>query len=431
MAELGFDVLGVDQDPLKIESLNAGKLPFHEPLLPELLKKHVASGKLRFTTSIAEAADSADVHFLAVGTPQRKDDGRADMTFIDSAFGGLLSHLRRDALIVGKSTVPVGTARRLQAEALKLVDRGIDVDVAWNPEFLREGFAVQDTLNPDRLVFGTESESSEYLLREIYRQAISAATPVITTDFETAELVKVAANAFLATKISFINAFSEIMEVTGGNIRTLADAVGHDARIGRKFLNAGIGFGGGCLPKDIRALQARTSELGLDKTMNFLAGVDEINLRRRDRTVSLAMQHLDSDDGPQRVAVLGASFKPNSDDVRDSPALDVASRLHERGFDVAVYDPIAGRNAARRFPRLSYPTSLDEAVTGASLTLVLTEWDEFRALQPDDLGPLVAKKVILDGRNVIDGALWTSQGWNVLALGQKRVSEPASLTVSP
>lgn len=420
MAELGFEVIGVDHDQSKIARLGAGELPFHEPELPELLRKHVASGRLRFTTSIAEAAQFASVHFLAVGTPQRAEDGRADMSYIDSAFFELLENLRSDSLIVGKSTVPVGTARRLQSEAKRRAKGGWDVDVAWNPEFLREGFAVADTIHPDRLVFGTDSESAETTLRAIYQKAISADTPVIKTDFETAELVKVAANAFLATKISFINAFSEITEVAGGDIRTLADAIGLDARIGRKFLNAGVGFGGGCLPKDIRALQARTSELGLDKTMNFLAAVDDVNLRRRDKTYNLAVQNLGPATASKRVAVLGASFKPGSDDVRDSPALDVASRLHEVGYDVAVYDPIAGPNAALRFPRLEYSTSLAQAVAGASLVLVLTEWDEFKVLGPVDLNHLVAEKAILDGRNLFEAEKWELDGWDFLALGRKQ-----------
>lgn len=421
MAELGFDVIGVDTDAQKIKSLANGDLPFYEPGLPELLRKHIASGRLTFTTELETAAEAADVHFVAVGTPQRAGDTGADLTYVDAAVAGLTRLIKRDALIVGKSTVPVGTARRLQAMVKELSAPGVSIDLAWNPEFLREGFAVQDTLSPDRLVFGLESSAAEEKLRAIYAEALSRNTPVIVTDFETAELVKTAANAFLATKISFINAISEITETVGGSISTLADALGHDVRIGRRFLNAGVGFGGGCLPKDIRALQARVSELGLDRTMRFLTEMDEINLRRRDRAVFLADELLDNDIVGKRVAVLGAAFKPESDDVRDSPSLDIAARLFNQGAEVFIYDPKANANAAKRFPRLGFADSTEEAVQGADLVLLLTEWPEFKALQPSDLGHLVKDRKIIDGRNVLDWQEWEAMGWTTRTLGRKSV----------
>ncbi|WP_309082387.1 UDP-glucose/GDP-mannose dehydrogenase family protein [Zhihengliuella sp.] len=425
MAELGFEVLGLDVDPLKIDALSRGELPFHEPGLPELLIKHVSSGRLRFTTSYREASDFGDVHFIGVGTPQRPGESAADLTYVDAAVAQLARHLDRDALIVGKSTVPVGTARRLR----RMIDDELEgralpadfrVGLAWNPEFLREGRAVEDTLAPDRLVVGAEDgdTDSRELLRRVYAAPLAGGTPLIETDFETAELVKVAANAFLATKISFINAFSEITETIGGDITTLADALGHDARIGRKFLNAGVGFGGGCLPKDIRALQARAEELGAGAAMRFLTQMDEINLRRRDRVVHLAEQSVGTLTGA-RITVLGAAFKPESDDVRDSPALDVAARLYNSGADVAVYDPQANRNAAARFPRLDYPDSLEEAASGADLTILLTEWDEFRRLQPQDLEPLVRERRFIDGRNVLPAEEWKASGWEFSALGRR------------
>lgn len=418
MAELGFEVLGVDTDEKKINELSLGELPFHEPKLPELLKTHTASGRLRFTTSIEEAAAFGDIHFIAVGTPQRPGEGSADMQFVDNAVTSLARAIRKDALIVGKSTVPVGTSRRLKSLIAAISLPEVTIDFAWNPEFLREGFAVNDTLHPDRLVVGTESDAADALLRKVYARALERKTPYIRTDFETAELVKVAANAFLATKISFINAFAEVTETVGGNIRTLADAMGHDARIGRKFLNAGIGFGGGCLPKDIRALQARVSELGLEHTMQFLNEIDEINLRRRERVVYLATEILGEPMG-KTVAILGSAFKPNSDDVRDSPALDVAARLFNAGAEVNIYDPKANKNAAKRFPRLNYCDSIQEVTKKADLVLLLTEWDEFKSLNPQDISSHVSNKAIIDGRNVLDHDSWRKSGWRVEALGQR------------
>ncbi|WDF32130.1 UDP-glucose/GDP-mannose dehydrogenase family protein [Arthrobacter agilis] len=418
MAELGYEVLGVDVDKEKIDSLSRGELPIHEPGLPELLRKHTQSGRLRFTTSFEEAGRFGDVHFIAVGTPQRAGEHAADMTYVDASVTAIARAATKSSLIVGKSTVPVGSARRLKTLARDESQGGVAIDFAWNPEFLREGFAVEDTLRPDRLVVGSDSVGAVDVLREVYADALSRDTPFIATDFETAELVKVAANAFLATKISFINAFSEVTETVGGDIRTLADAIGLDSRIGRKFLNAGIGFGGGCLPKDIRALQARVSELGLDTTMRFLNEVDEVNLRRRDRAVFVAETLVGNLEG-KRIAVLGVAFKPNSDDVRDSPALDVAARLFNSGADVSVYDPAANANAARRYPRLNYVDSLSEAVRDADLVMMLTEWSELVSVDPDELAKTVAHRRIFDGRNVLDHGRWTAAGWDIVSLGHK------------
>ncbi|MFC6384019.1 UDP-glucose dehydrogenase family protein [Nesterenkonia lacusekhoensis] len=419
MAELGFDVIGVDVDPEKIDSLSRGELPFHEPGLPELIRKHVDSGKLRFITDpdYSTVGAWADVHFIAVGTPQQPGGTGADLTYVDAATVGLAEGITKDSLIVGKSTVPVGTARRLARLVEETSRDDVAVSLAWNPEFLREGFAVKDTLTPDRLVVGTATDADEAVLREVYAEALERETPWISTDFETAELVKVAANAFLATKISFINAFSEVTETVGGNITTLADAIGFDTRIGRKFLNAGVGFGGGCLPKDIRALQTRVSELGLDHTMTFLDEMDKINLRRRERVVTLAENILGELAG-KRIAVLGVTFKPLSDDVRDSPGLDVANRLYTAGAEVSVYDPEGNANAAKRFPRLGYVDSLTEAAQDADLVVLATEWNEFKALTPADLDELVAQKQFIDARNVLPAADWEKAGWSFAQLGR-------------
>lgn len=431
LAEMGYEVLGVDIDPARLEALSAGVLPFHEPELPELLRKHVESGRLRFTADYEEAGAFGDVHFIGVGTPQRPGAFAADMSYVDAAVEQISRHLTHDAVIAGKSTVPVGTARRLRQLAKDSAPAGIDVELVWNPEFLREGHAVEDTLHPDRMVLGVpgfgsadpaEQETAartERILREVYTPQLAEQIPLIVTDFETAELVKVAANAFLATKISFINSLSEITEVAGGDIRTLADAMGLDDRIGRKFLNAGVGFGGGCLPKDIRALRARASELGLDQSVRFLTEVDDINVRRREHTVTMVTEMLGGSVMGREIAVLGAAFKPESDDVRDSPALDIAARLHSIGADVHVYDPQANENAAKRYPRVDYVGSLVQAVARAEAVVLLTEWDEFRTMTPEQLAPLVRRRQILDGRNVLDPDRWIDAGWTYRALGRR------------
>ncbi|MBF4578854.1 UDP-glucose/GDP-mannose dehydrogenase family protein [Frigoribacterium sp. VKM Ac-2530] len=416
MAELGHEVVGVDVDHARVARLSAGDAPFFEPGLPEVLARAVASGRLRFTTDMSEVAD-ASVHFVAVGTPQAHGSQAADMTYVDAAVDALVPWLSEGALVVGKSTVPVGTAARL---AEKVHAGAPGADLAWNPEFLREGFAVKDTLTPDRFVYGVPAgpagELAAARLDAVYATALAAGTPRIVTDYATSELVKVSANAFLATKISFINAMAEIAEATGADVTQLADAIGHDARIGRRFLNAGLGFGGGCLPKDIRAFQARADELGLE-SLAFLADVDAVNLRRRARVVDLAAELVGDVDGA-RVAVLGVAFKPDSDDVRDSPALDVARALHGRGAAVRVYDPEANTTAARLAPELGYAADADTALRDADVVLVLTEWTEFRNLDPSRVGDLVAARRIVDARNVLDLAAWRAEGFEARGLGR-------------
>jgi UDPglucose 6-dehydrogenase len=418
MAELGFEVLGMDVDADKVGTLAAGRVPFFEPGLEPLLQQHVESGRLRFTTSYEEVAEFGDVHFLCVGTPQRKGVYAADLRHVDAVVDGLAPHLDRPCLAVGKSTVPVGTAARLAERFSALSPAGDDAELAWNPEFLREGFAVQDTLHPDRLVVGVRSARAEATLREVYAKAVADGTPFLVTDFATAELVKVAANAFLATKISFINAMAEVCEATGADVTQLADAIGYDERIGRKFLNAGLGFGGGCLPKDIRAFMARAGELGVDQALTFLKEVDAINLRRRAHVVDRAREDCGGTLTGKRIGVLGAAFKPNSDDIRDSPALTVAGQIHLQGAHVTVYDPRAVDNARRAFPTLGYADSAEEACTGADLVLHLTEWQEFRDMDPQALGRVVAHRSIIDARNALDGERWREAGWSYRALGR-------------
>ncbi|WP_271985722.1 UDP-glucose dehydrogenase family protein [Pseudoclavibacter terrae] len=417
MASIGHDVVGVDVDPAKVAALSAGKAPFFEPGLPELLSEGISSGRLRFSTDMSDVA-GAKVHFVGVGTPQQKGGYAADLTYVDAAVESLTPHLRAGDIVAGKSTVPVGTAGRLAPGV-----EAVGATLVWNPEFLREGWAVQDTIDPDRLVVGVPAgEAGDHAaatLREVYHTATAIGTPFIVTDFATAELVKVSANAFLATKISFINAMAEIAEVTGADVTQLADAIGHDARIGRRFLGAGIGFGGGCLPKDIRAFAARAEELGKGESVGFLREVDAINLRRRDRAVELVTSALDGDLYGRRVTVLGAAFKPHSDDIRDSPALDVAVRLHGLGAKVVVSDPEAIDNARRAHPQLEYEVDRDMALKGAEVVVVVTEWDEYRKhLEPAAARALVSTPIVVDGRNCLDPTAWRDAGWVYYGMGR-------------
>ncbi len=421
MAELGHEVVGVDIDPGKVAKLSSGEAPFYEPGLRKLLRDSISCGRLRFTTDYDTAAEFADLHFLAVGTPQRKGEYGADLGHVHAVIDALVPRLRRPAVIVGKSTVPVGTATELATRATALTSGGVDVEVAWNPEFLREGFAVHDTLHPDRIVLGVQANSqrAEEALRQLYAPLLDAGVPFLCTDLQTAELVKVSANAFLATKISFINAISEVCEAVDADVTVLADALGYDARIGRRFLNAGLGFGGGCLPKDIRAFMARAGELGASQALTFLREVDSINMRRRTKMVELAARACGGSLLGANIAVLGAAFKPESDDVRDSPALNVAGMLQLNGAAVNVYDPKAIENSRRIFPTLNYSTSALEACERADAVLVLTEWPEFVELDPADLADTVRAKVVVDGRNCLDPGRWAGAGWQVHALGRR------------
>jgi len=415
MAELGFEVIGLDISPAKVELLTKGTVPFYEPGLDEVLARNIANGRLRFTTDFAEAASHADVHFICVGTPQAAGAQKADMSQVFGSVEQLAPHLSADALVVGKSTVPVGTADEI-ARRLAISNPG--VEVAWNPEFLREGFAVNDTLHPDRLVVGVRSDRAEQRLREVYAPIINEGVPFLVMDFPTAELVKVAANSFLATKISFINAMAEVCEAAGADVTRLAEAIGYDPRIGNRFLAAGLGFGGGCLPKDIRAFMARAGELGADEALLFLREVDQINLRRRAHTVDLARKMLDGSFINKSITVLGASFKPDSDDVRDSPSLDVAVAMSNAGADVVVHDPKGLENAARVYPHMVYNQDVMSALQDADLVVLGTEWREYRELDPVAAAEQVRVARIIDGRNTLDPQMWRAAGWTYRALGR-------------
>lgn len=430
-AELGYEVLGVDVDARKVASLSAGEVPIHEPGLDDILRRNLAAGRLRFTTDYAQAAEFGDVHFICVGTPQRADGHGADLTYVESAVTSLVPHLTRQTLIVGKSTVPVGTASWVEQLVGKHAPAGVAVEVAWSPEFLQEGFAVEDVLRPNRVVLGVRSAWAHGMLLAAHKGVFDLAAtedrevPVVVTDFATAELVKHAANAFLATKISFINAMAEVCEVSGADVSQLARAIGYDDRIGRKFLRAGVGFGGACLPKDIRAFQNRAQELGAGEALRFLHEVDLINQRRRTKVVQLAAELLDRPYGPAgpdltgfRIAVLGATFKPGTDDVRDSPALSITGKLARAGAEVVLYDPKGMANARLEQPSLCYAPSMAEAVTGADLVCVLTGWEEFRYADPQQLGELARGRRVIDGLNCLDQPLWTVAGWQYRGMGR-------------
>ena len=419
MAKLGHDVVGIDVNPRIIDNLTAGRAPFYEPGLPELLSESQATGRLRFSTDISEVV-GCQVHFVCVGTPQRRGENAADLRYVNEAFQSLFDRVGPGEILVGKSTVPVGTASRMAEELALRVPGAV---IAWNPEFLREGHAVADTLTPDRFVYGVPAGDAGQLaastLDEVYAAALESGTRRLVTDYATAELVKSAANSFLATKISFINAMAEVCEAAGADVTELAEAIGMDERIGRKFLNAGLGFGGGCLPKDIRAFMARAGELGADQALTFLREVDAINMRRRSRVVEMAREVCGGSLIGRRITVLGTAFKPDSDDVRDSPALNVAAQLQLLGADVTVTDPQALPNSARRFPELAYEPDMDEALKNAQAVLLLTEWRQYRELDPYALAARVSEKNMVDARNVFNPAKWRAAGWTYRSVGRR------------
>lgn len=414
MASLGYTVIGVDSNEERIRLLSRGELPFFEPGLEELLREQLAIGRLSFTCDYSILAD-ADVHFICVGTPQKENSLAADLSYVENAMDSLIPFLKPGSLIVGKSTVPVGTAEALSR---KLLTSASKVELAWNPEFLREGFAIEDTLRPNRIVVGVTSDNAEEILRRVYAPLLEIGTPWIRADLPTSELVKVAANSFLATKISFINAMAEVCEAASADVTVLAQAIGYDPRIGSKFLQAGIGFGGGCLPKDIRAFMARADELGADQALEFLRDIDAINLRARHRVIEVVRRILGEELAGLKIAVLGAAFKPESDDVRDSPALDIAAQLHTAGASVTVHDPKAIANAKKRFPELTFSEAVTDCVTGADIILHLTEWSEYRELKPSELIKLVQRPFILDGRNTLNRDSWIDSGWTFHGLGR-------------
>jgi len=416
MAELGHDVIGIEANPKRLSDLQNGVVPFYEPGLDEALQAVLAKGNIKFQENHTEESREADLHFLCVGTPQLPGSYAANTEYLHSAVKALAPYLREDAVIAGKSTVPVGTSAVL-SQVLEEAT-GVKPHLAWNPEFLREGTALEDSLRPDRIVIGVNDERSAEVLRKVYEPITVHGTPFLVTDIPTAELVKVAANSFLATKISFINAMAEIAEVSGADAVALAEAIGYDERIGNKFLRNGIGFGGGCLPKDIRAFMARAEELGVGKAVDFLDDIDHINLRRRVRVVDLLKQELGSLSG-KRILVLGAAFKPNSDDLRDSPAIAVAKLILAEGANLVMHDPISLENVRAANPEFIAEDDLIKAATGADALVLATEWNDYReAGVPETLAGVVANKLIIDGRNALKVEKWQQAGFRLIALGR-------------
>lgn len=433
LASMGHTVVGIDIDAARVDHLRRGHAPFFEPGLDELLRDGKATGRLTFSTAFSEA-DRAQVHFLCVGTPQSKTSDGADLTFLVSATKALLPHLARGAAVVGKSTVPVGTVDMLR----DILASRPDVLLGWNPEFLRQGTAVKDSLVPDRLVYGVSGGRASAFHRgtgaprgvtaaldAVYEPLLRAGIPRLVSNFATAELIKSAANAYLATKVSFINAMSELCDASGADVTELGEAMGLDPRIGGRYLHAGLGFGGGCLPKDIRSFRAQAAALQVDSVDDWMGLVDGINVGQRSRTVDLARE-LSGDLAGRTVTVLGAAFKPDTDDIRDSPALDVAARLAAAGAHVTVTDPKAINNAWMRYPQLRFEVSTRRALEDAELVLLLTEWEEYRRLSPAEAGGLVRRKIILDARNVLDAVEWQAKGWVVRGLGRQSTERSAT-----
>jgi len=417
LAAWGHDVVGVDSNAERIATLSTGRAPFREPGLDRLLGAGVSSGRLRFATALDSARD-ADVHFVCVGTPQCADNHAADLSALWGLVDELAPMLDRSCVVVGKSTVPVGTATKVGERLRRSAPAGDGVEVAWNPEFLREGCAVEDSLHPDRLVLGVETDTAQLRLREVYAGLLADGVPLVVTDLATAELAKVAANTMLAARISLVNLLAEVCEAANADVADLATILGYDERIGSSFLSPGLGFGGGCLPKDIRAFVARAEELGVSRSTDLVHAVDDVNMRQRVRAVEKTTDLVGGDLRGRRLCLLGAAFKAGSDDVRDSPALDVASRLHRGDADVVVHDPLALANARRAHPELQYEPDLATACAGADAIVVLTDWDDYSALDPVALSAVVRQPRVLDARLALDAEKWRAAGWDVSVMGR-------------
>ncbi|WP_018545426.1 UDP-glucose dehydrogenase family protein [Streptomyces sp. LaPpAH-108] len=419
MAELGHEVIGVDVDQAKVDRLNAGECPIYETGLPELLTRHTASGRLRFTTDISEAAGFAELHFLGVGTPIDADGRSYDTAQVFGAIRRLAPHLGRPCAIVGKSTVSVGTTAQVTALAQRLAPAGKGVEVVWNPEFLREGHAVEDTLRPDRLIAGVTTAEGEKAIRAVYAGIIDAGVPIFITDPQTAELAKGAANTYLGLKISYINAVADMCEAAGGDVAQIVDILGIDPRIGSGGMRPGIGYGGGCLPKDVRAFTASARALGADAAASLLRAAEVINEQRTDVALGLVTRALgERPVSGARITVWGAAFKPGTNDVRESPALALAQALQQAGGIVTVHDPQAVPTAMVRNPELEYTDDLAGSLDGADLVVLATEWAEYRQADPRTLACRPANPLLVDCRTTLDPEPWRTAGWTVHQLGR-------------
>ncbi|WP_331741282.1 UDP-glucose/GDP-mannose dehydrogenase family protein (plasmid) [Streptomyces sp. NBC_00963] len=419
MAELGHEVIGVDVDQARVDRLSAGECPIYEIGLPELLAHHTQSGRLRFTTDIREAADFAELHFIGVGTPIDADGRSYDTAQVFGAIRTLAPHLDRACTIVGKSTVSVGTTSQVTALVQRLAPAGEQVDVCWNPEFLREGHAVEDTLRPDRLIAGLTTAEAEKAIRAVYAPILDAGVPIFVTDPQTAELAKGAANTFLGLKISYINAVADMCEAAGGDVSQIVDILGIDPRIGSAGMRPGIGYGGGCLPKDIRAFTASAGQLGASQAATLLRAAEEINENRTYVALGLITRALgERPIRGTRVTVWGAAFKPGTNDVRESPALSLAQALQQAGATVTIHDPQAVATAMVRSPEFDYTDDLPTSLDGADVIVLATEWPEYRQADPQALGNRPATPLLVDCRTTLDPEPWRAAGWTVHQLGR-------------
>jgi UDPglucose 6-dehydrogenase len=415
-AEFGADVTCVDVAADKIERLRRGEIPIYEPGLEELVERNARAGRLRFETDLGPVVGDADLVFIAVGTPTRRGDGHADLSYVYAAAREIARHLEGYTVIVDKSTVPVGTARQVQ-RIIRETNPGADFDVASNPEFLREGAAISDFMRPDRVVVGVESERAEALLRELYRPLNLIETPILVTDLESAELIKYASNAFLATKISFINEISALCEQVGADVHAVAKGMGLDGRIGRKFLHPGPGYGGSCFPKDTLALVRIAQEHGASS--RIIEAVTEVNAAQRARMVSKIRQALGGSEAGKTLAVLGLTFKPETDDMRDAPALAILPVLMEKGARIRAHDPEGMEEARKLLPEgIDYVEGPYAALDGADAVVLLTEWNAYRGLDLERARALMKGNVFVDLRNVYEPEHMREAGFEYSCVGR-------------
>jgi len=420
-SEFGVDVVCVDKDADKIGRLGRAEIPIYEPGLEALVASNVEAGRLSFTTDIGQAVPGVDAVFIAVGTPGRRGDGHADLGYVFAAAREVAPLLDGYTVVVVKSTVPVGTGRRV-GEILRAVRADADFDIASNPEFLREGSAINDFMRPDRVVVGTESERARGVIKELYRPLYLIETPVLMTGLETAELIKYAANSFLATKITFINEIADLCERVGADVHDVARGMGLDGRIGRKFLHPGPGFGGSCFPKDTLALVHTAESAGAP--IRIVETVVAINEARKRRMAEKVIAACGGEVAGKTVAVLGLTFKPNTDDMRDAPSLVILPALLEAGVRIRAYDPAGGAEAARRIAGITLCDDAYDAVGGADALVVLTEWNEFRGLDIARVRDAMRGRVVVDLRNVFDPARITAAGMVYTGVGRGTEAAP-------
>ena len=415
-AEFGANVVCVDKDERRIDALREGKIPIYEPGLDDLVERNVKAGRLAFATELGEPVAGADLVFIAVGTPTRRGDGYADLKYVYAAAEEVAAYLQKYTVIVDKSTVPVGTAREVE-RVIRKANPSADFDVASNPEFLREGSAISDFMRPDRVVLGVESARAEAMLRELYRPLNLIEAPIQVTDLESAEIIKYASNAFLATKISFINEISQLCEKTGADVHAVAKGMGLDGRIGKKFLHAGPGYGGSCFPKDTVALIRMAQEHGVSS--RIVEAVVEVNASQKARMVAKVREALGGSVADKHIAVLGLTFKPETDDMRDAPSLAILPALADRGAVIKAHDPAGMEEARKVLPEsIQYADTIDAAVRDADAVILMTEWNQYRGLDLEKLKSQMRGNVFVDLRNVYERSMMEKHGFEYACVGR-------------